>query len=212
MTARRSPPLINNQNHQTMNSTNELNTADTAHVVQTAKGLRTLYFVRAGFSILWVILLATAGKTNVALAQALFVLYPAWDAMATWFDIKANPPSASKTPQFVNLAISAATTVAVALTLKAGVPAALMVFGAWAIVTGIIQLMLGLKRRQALGGQWPMIISGGQSTIAGISFIALAHAPTMGISSLAGYAAFGAFYFILSAIRLSKTINASPAL
>jgi uncharacterized membrane protein HdeD (DUF308 family) len=193
-----------------MNATNELNTSETAQFVQTARGLRTLYLVRAGFSILWVIVMATAGKTNAALADVLFILYPAWDAIATGFDIKANPPSAPKTPQFINLAISVGTTVAVALALKAGVPTALMVFGAWAIITGIIQLILGLKRRKALGGQWPMIISGGQSTIAGISFIALAHAPTMGISSLVGYAAFGAFYFILSAIRLSKTIKASP--
>lgn len=195
-----------------MNSTNELNTAEAAQFVRTARGLRTLYFVRAGFSILWVIVMATAGKTDVTLAQVLFILYPAWDAMATWFDIKANAPSTSKTPQFINLAISIGTTVAVALALREGVPTALMVFGAWAIITGIIQLILGLKRRKALGGQWPMIISGGQSTIAGISFIALAHTPAMGIDSLAGYAAFGAFYFILSAVRLSKTIKASPLL
>jgi hypothetical protein len=200
----------NNQNHQIMNTTNELNTTETVQFVQTARALRTLYFVRAGFSILWVIVMTTAGKTNAALADVLFILYPAWDALATWFDIRATPPSAPKTPQFINLAISVGTTVAVALALKAGVPTALMVFGAWAIITGIIQLILGLTRRKALGGQWPMIISGGQSTIAGISFIALAHAPTMGISSLVGYAAFGAFYFVLSAIRLSKTIKASP--
>ncbi|MCD9019210.1 hypothetical protein K7P01_26950 [Fulvivirgaceae bacterium QH1ED-6-2] len=155
--------------------------------------------------------MTTAGKTNAALADVLFILYPAWDALATWFDIRATPPSVPKTPQFINLAISVGTTVAVALALKAGVPTALMVFGAWAIITGVIQLILGLTRRKALGGQWPMIISGGQSTIAGISFIALAHAPTMGISSLVGYAAFGAFYFVLSGIRLSKTIKASQA-
>lgn len=50
-----------------------------------------------------------------------------------------------------------------------------------------------------------MIISGGQSVAGGISFIALAHDPTMGITSLAGYAAFGAFYYLLSAFRLAKT-------
>lgn len=195
-----------------MNATNELNAAVTAQFVQTARSLRILYFVRAGFSILWVIIMATVAKTNPVLANALFILYPAWDAVATWFDMKANPPSASKMPQFINLAISIATAVAVALALKSGVPVALMVFGAWAIITGVIQLILGLKRRKALGGQWPMIISGAQSTVAGISFVALAHAPTMGISSLVGYAAFGAFYFVLSAIRLSKTIKASPVL
>jgi len=54
-----------------------------------------------------------------------------------------------------------------------------------------------------------MIISGGQSMIGGTVFIALAHSPTMGIDSLAGYAAFGGFYFLLSAIRLSKVVNAN---
>jgi len=43
--------------------------------------------------------------------------------------------------------------------------------------------------------------------LAGSAFIAMANSPTMGISSLAGYSAFGAFYFLLAAIRLSKTIK-----
>ena len=54
-----------------------------------------------------------------------------------------------------------------------------------------------------------MIISGGQSMIGGTSFIILAHDPKMGIASLAGYAAFGAFYYLLSAFRLSKSIRQS---
>jgi uncharacterized membrane protein HdeD (DUF308 family) len=83
-----------------------------------------------------------------------------------------------------------------------------MVFGAWAILTGLIQLFLALRRRTILGGQWPMIISGGQSVVGGVSFIVLAHDPAMGIASLAGYAGFGAFYYLLSAFRLSKM--ASP--
>jgi uncharacterized membrane protein HdeD (DUF308 family) len=91
--------------------------------------------------------------------------------------------------------------------LQKGIPEALIVSGAWAIFTGLIQLILGLRRRKQLGGQWPMIISGGQSVLAGGAFIAMAHAPNAGISTLAGYAAFGAFYFILIAVRLSKTIN-----
>jgi hypothetical protein len=49
-----------------------------------------------------------------------------------------------------------------------------------------------------------MILSGGQSVIAGASFIAMAQSPTMGILNLAGYSAFGAFYFLLAAFRLGK--------
>lgn len=175
--------------------------------VETAKSLRKLYFTRAAFSILWVTLVAALAKTNETIATILFIIYPAWDVVATFFDINANPPGANKMPQYVNAAISIVTTISVIIALQKGIPEALIVFGIWAFLTGLIQLILGLRRRRQLGGQWPMIISGGQSMLAGIAFIAMAHAPNQGITSLAGYAAFGAFYFILTAIRLSKTIK-----
>jgi uncharacterized membrane protein HdeD (DUF308 family) len=189
-----------------MESTNESNSISMA-AVETAKSLRKLYFTRATFSILWVILVAALAKTNVAIATILFIIYPAWDAAATFFDINANPPSANKIPQIVNAGISIVTTIAVIIALQKGIPEALTVFGAWAFLTGLIQLILGIRRRKQFGGQWPMIISGGQSMLAGVVFIAMAHAPNQGITTLAGYAAFGAFYFLLSAIRLGKTIK-----
>ena len=189
-----------------MESTNEFNSISIV-AVETAKSLRKLYFTRAAFSILWVILVAALAKTNVAIATILFIIYPAWDAAATFFDINANPPSANKTPQIINAGISIVTTIAVIIALQKGIPEALTVFGAWAFLTGLIQLILGIRRRKQFGGQWPMIISGGQSMLAGVVFIAMAHAPNQGITTLAGYAAFGAFYFLLSAIRLGKTIK-----
>jgi len=178
--------------------------------VDTARSLRNLYFLRAVFSIVWVILVSVFAKTNAGIASILFIIYPAWDFIATWLDIRANPPAASRTPQYLNAAISCVTTVAVAGALQTGIPEALIVFGIWAILTGLIQLILGLRRRKQLGGQWPMILSGGQSMLAGGAFIVMAHAPNQGISSLAGYAAFGAFYFLLAAIRLSKTKRVKP--
>lgn len=179
--------------------------------VATARSLRKLYFTRAAFSIVWVILIALFAKTSIAIAGVLLVIYPAWDVIGTFLDIRANHNSPNKTPQYINAVISGITTVAVGFALQKGVPETLMVFGAWAIGTGLIQLILGLRRRKVLGGQWPMIISGGQSIIGGTSFILLAHDPTKGITSLAGYAAFGAFYYLLAAFRLSKTVNAGTA-
>lgn len=172
---------------------------------ETAGSLRKLYFIRAAFSITWVILVALFAKTSIGIGSVLLIIYPAWDVAATFLDIRANKHNASKTPQYVNAIISSITTVAVGIAIQKGVPEALMVFGAWAIGTGLIQLILGLRRRKLLGGQWPMIISGGQSMLGGTSFIILAHDPTKGITSLAGYAAFGAFYYLLAAFRLSKT-------
>jgi uncharacterized membrane protein HdeD (DUF308 family) len=162
--------------------------------------LRNLYFTRAAFSVIWVILIGL--YANTSLAMFLLIIYPAWDVIATFLDIRAN--GQATTPHYVNAAISTITTIAVGFALQKGVPEALIVFGIWAILTGLIQLILAIRRKKHLGGQWPMIISGGQSMIGGSSFIILAHDPKMGIVSLAGYAAFGAFYYLLSAFRLLR--------
>lgn len=177
-------------------------------VANTAQALRTLYFGRAAFSIVWVSLLLLFVKSSPTITGLLLLLYPTWDVAATFFDIRANRGASSKLPQYVNIGIGIITTVAVSVALKQGVPTVLIVFGAWAILTGLIQLVLGLRRRRELGGQWPMMLSGGQSVIAGVSFIAMAQAPTMGIINLAGYSAFGALYFLIAAFRLGKDSRA----
>lgn len=193
-----------------MTSTNQPYFSVSNETIETARSLRRLYFFRAGFSIIWVILVIGLAKTNTTIATTLFIIYPAWDVIATYFDIQANPATVDKTPQYINTAISITTTIGVILALQTGIPQALIVFGIWAILTGVIQLILGLRRRKQLGGQWPMIISGSQSMLAGGAFIAMAHAPNQGITTLAGYATFGAFYFLLTAFRLSKTIKSAP--
>ena len=194
-----------------MSSSFQSNAATNGQAVQTARSLQKLYIIRAAFSVVWVTLVFLFAKTSMEIASVLLIIYPAWDVIGTFLDIRANHNSNSKTPQYTNAAISAVTTVAVGLALQKGIPEALMVFGAWAILTGLIQLVLGLRRRKLLGGQWPMILSGGQSMIAGISFIAMANDPAMGIASLAGYSAFGAFYYLLAAFRLSKTVSSGTA-
>jgi hypothetical protein len=170
-----------------------------------ARPLRTLYFVRAAFSVVWAGLLAAQLP---ALTPLLLLAYPTWDVAATFADLRAGRQAGYRSkqeatwPRYLNIIIGLAATVGVAVALQQGTPAVLRVFGVWAILTGLIQLGLGWFRRQTLGGQWPMILSGGQSAIAGTTFILLAHAPSQGIVNLAGYAAFGAFYFLLAARQL----------
>jgi uncharacterized membrane protein HdeD (DUF308 family) len=177
--------------------------------VETARSMQKLYFIRAAFSVTWVILVALFAKTYVSAGIILLISYPAWDVIGTFMDIRANRGTSSATPQYINAAISTITTIAVAIAIQKGVPEALIVFGIWAIATGLIQMILGIRRRKLLGGQWPMIISGGQSILGGSSFIYLAHDPSKGITSLAGYAAFGAFYYLFAAIRLAKQLKQS---
>lgn len=194
-----------------MSSTPLSNAATGSQAVETAGALRKLYFIRAAFSVIWVLLVSVFAEKSRGFAHILLIIYPVWDVAGTILDIRANRNGASRIPQYVNAVISVVTALAVGIALRTGIPEALMVFGTWAILTGLIQLVLGLRRRKLLGGQWPMIISGGQSAIGGVSFIVLAHDPAMGIASLAGYAAFGAFYYLLAAFRLSRTANLAAA-
>lgn len=190
-----------------MNSTDQSSIHTTTEAGNIAKALRSLYFTRVAFSVLWIILVGTVARTNASAAAVLFILYPAWDVIATFLDIRANAATAVKTPQYVNAVISILTTIAVIIALQTGIPETLMVFGVWASLTGLMQLVLGLRRRKLMEGQWPMIISGAQSMLAGGFIIATAHTAKEGIVSLIGYSAFGAFYFLLAAVRLSKTIK-----
>ncbi|WP_295715213.1 hypothetical protein [Mucilaginibacter sp.] len=187
-----------------MKTTIQSNSYLIEHDITVATNLRTLYYLRSAFSVIWAVLISIFAKNNASVAIGLLILYPAWDVVGTLIDIKVSNNVENSKTQYFNAIISAITTIAVAIALQNGVPEALIVFGAWAILTGLIQLIMAVRRKKKVAGQWPMIISGGQSMIGGSSFIILAHLPTMGIASLAGYAAFGAFYYLLSAIRLNK--------
>lgn len=191
-----------------MTSSTQLDAVINGETDNTAKSLRKLYYTRAAFSISWVIIVSLFAKGSLEIASILLIIYPAWDVFGTIMDIRANRNNAtSKTPQYVNIAISTITTIAIALALQQGIPMTLIVFGAWAILTGLIQFILGLSRRKSMSGQWPMIISGGQSILGGTANIVLAHDASRGIASLATYVAFGAFYYLLAAYNLSKPVK-----
>jgi hypothetical protein len=55
-----------------------------------------------------------------------------------------------------------------------------------------------------MGGQWPMIISGGISVLAGGAFITGASADNPTLTNAIGYAIPGAVFFLISAIRLGR--------
>ena len=80
----------------------------------------------------------------------------------------------------------------------------LTVFGIWAGFAGIFQLATAVGRWKTSGAQWAMILSGAQSALAGAFMIKMAQgSEPVGIANIAPYAAFGAFYFAVSAIVLT---------
>lgn len=171
--------------------------------------LRRYYTVRALFSAGWVALALTVGARHPAIGIALALAYPAWDALANGYDARRSGGIAASPTQALNMAISAAVTLAVAaavaVTATTGLHAVVGIIGGWAILAGLLQLATAARRRSSAAAQWPMILSGAQSAAAGLHFIlrALDPARALTVADIAPYAAFGALYFAISAAVLA---------
>lgn len=141
---------------------------------------------------------------SFAVAAALLVVYPAWDAIANVIDAASSGGLAANRSQAINVAASSVMTLAVILALTMNMNWVLGAFGLWAIFSGLLQLGAAVRRWKTSGGQWAMILSGGQSAVAG----AQAQMPQEpSISTVAGYAGVGAFYFLVSAISLTMALS-----
>lgn len=181
-------------------------THDQANVVSGDRDqqLKLYYFARTAFSVVWVAAALTVGQRSPAIASVLLVIYPAWDAAANFVDASRNGGLVNNHTQAINVVVSLIATLAVILALAMSMNWVLGVFGLWAIFSGLLQLGTAIRRWKTSGGQWAMILSGGQSAVAGIFFIVQAQVPALSaIASVAGYAAVGAFYFLVSAVSLS---------
>ena len=166
--------------------------------------LKLYYFARAAFSVLWVAAAFTLGQRALSIAAVLLVVYPLWDALANYVDASQSGGLGRNRTQSLNLAVSLITAIAVAVALQTSMNAVLAVFGLWAILAGLLQLGTAIRRWKTHGAQWAMILSGGQSALAGVIFIVQARTPaTPSITAIAGYAGVGAVYFLVSAVWLS---------
>ncbi len=164
--------------------------------------LKRYYFTRAAVSAAWVAAAVTLGRDAGSIAALLLVGYPAWDALANLVDGRRNGGLMANRTQLLNVVVS----VIVALAIAASLPdmhRVLAVFGVWAILSGLLQLSTAARRWKTTGAQWPMILSGAQSALAGAFFIVQAQQPAMPtIATVAGYAGVGAVYFLVSAVSM----------
>ncbi|MBR1176140.1 DUF308 domain-containing protein [Bradyrhizobium sp. KB893862 SZCCT0404] len=166
--------------------------------------LKQYYFLRAAFSVAWVVAAIAAGRSSAAIAGVLLVLYPAWDAAANLVDgLRSGGLNQNRT-QALNVVASLVTAVGVLLALQMNMNLVLGVFGAWAILAGLLQLGTAVRRWKSYGAQWAMVLSGGQSALAGGFFVFQATTPmSPSIATVTGYAGVGALYFLVSAIWLT---------
>jgi uncharacterized membrane protein HdeD (DUF308 family) len=166
--------------------------------------LKTYYYLRFAVSAIWVALAFTIAKTMPPLAAVMLIAYPAWDALANYLDASRSGGLARNKSQILNFVVSVVTAVAVAATLSHGMHAVLQIFGVWAVLSGLFQLLTGVRRWKSYGAQWAMILSGAQSGLAGAHMLSKpAGAAPVSIADIAPYAAFGAFYFLISAVSLT---------
>ncbi|MEU6259135.1 hypothetical protein [Streptomyces sp. NPDC047043] len=185
-------------------------TSTTSATATTASsGLRTLHQIRIAFSLIWVALVFTTSASLVStdeptvIAAALLVVYPLWDAIATLIERRLASTGSTNSVNTLNIGLGLAATAGMIVAVFSTIGTALLVFGVWALLSGAIQLVVAIRRRRTVGAQWPMAISGGQSVLAGATIAATSASATSNLSTVAGYSAFGAFWFLVSVIALS---------
>ena len=177
--------------------------------VTVAPLLRRLYLVRFGFALVWAVLLFVTASGIGPVSATLLVLYPVFDVAAAVVDARsarATTAGASTAGLRVNIVISALAAVGLAVTLGSGIPAVLRVWGVWAVVAGVVQLVVAVRRRR-LGGQWAMIASGSISVLAGASFYLMASGAGATLANVAGYALLGGIFFLVSALRIGRAVS-----
>ena len=177
-----------------------------AEQVGSAPALRRLYVIRFVFAVAWALLLVVVGSDLTVGAKLLLFVYPAFDVAAAVVDARSARAEGPVKSLYANMAVSALAAIGVAVASASGVADVLRVWGAWAVISGLVQLLVGVARRP-MGGQWAMILSGGISVLAGAGFIRSASQDAPTLTSLAGYATLGGIFFLVSAIRLPRSAS-----
>ena len=169
---------------------------------------RRIALVRAVAALAWAVGLVAAlgGNPDAAdtvptAAAVLLVAYPLIDVLSSAIEARESRASLPIVNALISLTASVALAVA---TVTADAGTTLAVFGAWAIVSGAMQLGTAAMRSRAGSRELAMIASGAISILAGLSFVAGSAQDVAHLTSLAAYAAFGAVLYLVWAARARR--------
>lgn len=183
-------------------TTHTTTTTSVGPVDATARSsLRRLYLARSAFAVVWAAVFAAASSPVGTVTVVLLVLYPAFDVVAALVDRRGARHGRAGLLLVLDVAVSALAAVVIGA-IGDDVEGILLAWGAWAVLAGLLQLVVATSRRR-LGGQLPQMFSGGLSVLAGLGFAASAHAAGS-VTNVAGYALLGAVFFLVSALRLGR--------
>ncbi|WP_406430468.1 DUF308 domain-containing protein [Streptomyces sp. NBC_01589] len=165
--------------------------------------LLRLYLGRGVLAVAWALAFAGAHENVDAVAITLLVIYPLIDAASSLIDHRATPDGSERQVTAFNGVLSTLAAVAVGIAGAGGVAPVLHVFGAWAVISGAAQVIVGLRRRgPELGRQWPTLISGGLSFLVGIFYNIQAAGDGPSLDVLSVYATGGGVFFIAQSALL----------
>jgi len=168
-----------------------------------------LFFIRGLVALAWAAVFATASDSLSTGAAVLLVAYPLIDVVASLIDARgqSGPP---RTFLRFGAATSALAAAAIAVAATGTIAAVLAVFGAWAIVSGVAQVIVARRRRAELGSQWPMLAAGALSALTGIVYAADAAGANPTLDAIAVYATGGGSFFVVQAALLAWRQRRAP--
>ena len=169
-----------------------------------------LFLIRGLVAIAWVAVFAAVSDSLTTGVAILLVTYPVIDLVASLLDAREQGGSARRL-LLLNAGVSAVAAVAVAFAATGDIADVLVVLAVWAAVSGAAQIATAVRRRAALGLQWPMLLAGALSVGAGLSFSVTASGANPMLDPLVLYAATGGAFFIIQAALLARRPAKSPA-
>jgi uncharacterized membrane protein HdeD (DUF308 family) len=161
-----------------------------------------IYLVRGLVAIAWAAAFSAVDRSLTAVTIVFIVSYPLIDVVASLLDAREDPGTPGRRLQIFNTTLSTLAALALGLATISGIGAVLFVFGVWAIVSGVAQFTVAVRRRTELGRQWPMLIAGALSVIAGATYLPAALGDAPALSMLILYTAAGGTFFVLQAASL----------
>jgi uncharacterized membrane protein HdeD (DUF308 family) len=162
-----------------------------------------LFLIRGVVAIAWAAAFMAASDSLTTGAGILLVLYPLIDVVGSVIDARGQPGSVRQLLE-VNAAVSAVAAVALGIAATGDKGDVLVVFGIWALLTGVAQLVVAIRRRRVLGRQWPLLLAGAGSTILGVAFLVMSGSNDPNLRIVAFYAAGGGVEFVIQAWLLAR--------
>jgi hypothetical protein len=169
-----------------------------------ARALPAIYGIRSAITLVWLgaVVLAEPSATVAEPApgfRVLIALYPLIDAVASAVDFRVDTTRVSQVAHGLEVAIGLLTA-AWLLLVASDWHSLTVAVGAWGVATGLIQVLVAMRRVRVVRGQLFMVVSGIGSVVAGWSFTSWFGSVHAFVAPFTQYAMGGVLWYVVAAI------------